>query len=413
LTGSPFSDTIILYLEIGENNMKHIKNQFKKIPKEAIKKGASTLVLLFFAMVMLFQKDSSNTQLQFVRNSDENLVHGAANDNPTPSQRDYLFQNETGNPEYQGSIVKWTAQPAVISTPDTPNPDMPKKDSIDNLINPNEVAQVIDNTPAQTGKLYPWTLYTWTIHTGEQIIPQKDAINTTKPTSLDCITPRKEEVKNSDFILAYEQRKDVNTICNVQKRVCTNGILWGTFTQRSCKDNLVYEYRKAEVISYNQKVLNDYIQPTQAVNAWAEFSNEGKINTTETPTNTRGTTNKPVINDKEVAQTPLSTKASCITTRWQTVKHGQFVKAYKTPRGFVDMQCEVEIRPCVNGTLKGSFTYPKCTFKNITYTDYLQWKSKEFTQPTAQDLSQSINQEFTEPAQKSFRSFDRIKWVLK
>lgn len=392
--------------------MKHIQNQLKKIPKEVIKKGASTLVLLFFAMVMLFQKNSSNTELQFVWNGDESTVHNAAT-----QQRDYLFQNENGYPEYQGSVVKWEATPAVVNTPNTPNADIPKKNNMDNLINPNEVAQVIDNTSVQTGKLYVWTLYTWktytwTTYTGEQILPGKDMTNTIEPISLDCTTPRNETVKNSDFILAYEQRKDVNTICNVQKRVCNNGVLWGAFTQRSCKDDMVYVYRKAEVISYNQKILNDYIQPTTPVNVWAEFSNEGKINTTEAPTDTRGTRNKPVVIDKAVIQTPLSTKASCTTARWQTVKHGQFVKAYKTPRGFVDMQCEVEIRPCVNGALKGSFIYPKCIFKSITYTDYLQWNSKDFAQPTAQDLSQSINQEFTEPAQKSFRSFDRVKSIF-
>jgi len=112
-------------------------------------------------------------------------------------------------------------------------------------------------------------------------------IGTGTTGSLDCITPRNEIVKNQDFVLGYEQRTDVNTICNVEKRICMSGTLGGTFTQSSCRDDIVYDYHKAEAISYNQKVLNEYIQPTAPVNQGAEFDTEGKINTTETSTTNR------------------------------------------------------------------------------------------------------------------------------
>jgi hypothetical protein len=65
--------------------MKHLKN----ISKETIKKLTTTLVLLFFAMVMIFQKDTSIPEVQFVRNMDETSVHNAAS-----QQWDYLFQDE-------------------------------------------------------------------------------------------------------------------------------------------------------------------------------------------------------------------------------------------------------------------------------------------------------------------------------
>ena len=119
-------------------------------------------------------------------------------------------------------------------------------------------------------------------------------------------------------------------------------------------------------------MLNEYIQPTKPVNAGAEFNTEGKINTaTEQPTDTRGTTNSPVTSDSTVKESPLPNKASCTTPRGQKIKHGQFIKAYKSPRGFIDLPCNVQIRPCVNGNLKGSFTYSKCTFNNTNYADYL------------------------------------------
>jgi hypothetical protein len=190
--------------------------------------------------------------------------------------------------------------------------------------------------------------------------------------SLDCITPWKETVAHKDFVLAYEQRKDVNTICDIEKRVCMSWTLWGTFTQRSCQENVVYDYHKAEVISYNQKVLNEFIQPWAPVNSWASFNNQWQINTTQQPTNSRGTSNSPVTTDKTVTQTPLSTKKSCTTPRGQKIKHGQFVKAYKAPRGFIDLPCNVEIRPCINGNLKWTFVNAKCTFNNTTYTDYIK-----------------------------------------
>lgn len=320
----------------------------------------TTLVLLFFAMAMIFQKDTSTTELQFVRNNSEVFVHNAA------QQRDYLFQDESGQTTYQGQMNNTGATTKTTGT----------MDSIDSLINPNEINQLIWWV-SQTGQLYSWVIYSWTMNTGIEIPQKTDTIYT---WSLDCLTPRNEEVKNQDFILAYEQRKDVNTICNVEKRVCMSGTLWGTFTQPSCRDDVVYDYHKAEVVSYNQKVLNEYIQPTTPVNAWGEFSNEWQINVTETPTNDRWTTNNPVTTQPEVNQTTPSTKASCITPRKQKIKHGQFVKAYKSPRGFIDLACEVQIRPCVNGSLKGTYNYSKCTFNNISYTDYLKaWSPSSST----------------------------------
>lgn len=345
--------------------MKHFKKQIqrhlKKISKTSIKKWATTLTLIFFTMVMLFQKDIGTSELQFVRNADEVFMHNAANENPPASQRDYLFQNEAGNPEYQWQLTQWQAPLVGTSLP---------TETIDNLINPDEVSQVIWWVTGQivTGTTYSWTIYsgsieTWTIMTGDIL----------ETGSLDCITPRKEKVQNKDFVLAYQQRKDVNTICNIEKRVCLSGTLGGTFEQRSCQENVVYNYTKVAVISYNQKVLNEYIQPTDPVNIWAEFNTEGKIDAPETqPTTERGTTKNTITTGAEVKQTPLSTKASCTAPRGQKIAHGQFIKAYKAPRWFIDLPCEVEIRACVNGKIKWTFTYTKCTFNNTTYTDYLK-----------------------------------------
>lgn len=354
--------------------MKNIKKHLQTINEAPIKKWASLLIILFFMMTILFQKDVPNTEFQFVRNGDTALVHNAA------QQRDYLFVDE------------WWINNSTGTTINTGNM------TIDSLINPSEIQQIIADT--QTGNTYTWTLFiwsmntwsmnTWVITTWIQIKELTGVINT---WSLDCITPRKEEVKNKDFILAYEQRKDVNTICNIEKRICTDGVLWWSFAQSSCKEDVVYDYRKAQVISYNQKVINEYIQPSDPINSWADFSTQGKINIIEKPIDKRGTSNNPIITKKEVTESPLPSKANCITPRGQTIKHGQFTKWYKAPRGFIDLACDVEIRACVNGNLKGTFNYPKCTFNNTSYTDYLKAGS-----PTAST---------------GFLFFQRIKSTLK
>lgn len=69
--------------------------------------------------------------------------------------------------------------------------------------------QVVSNTP---NGLYQGTLsttYTGTIATG----------------TADCMTPRGQKIAHKDFVLAYEQRKDVTTMCNVERRICSNGTL--------------------------------------------------------------------------------------------------------------------------------------------------------------------------------------------
>ena len=338
--------------------MKHIKKHLKKISTSTIKKAITTLVVLFFIMVMILQKDAPTTELQFIWNSNESLIHNAPNDNPPPNQRDYLFQNEAGNPEYQWQITKW--QDLSVTPPG------PVK-TMDELVNGN----VASGSLLQTGQIYSWTLYSWTLTTWVSDTWTL-LVETSNTGSLDCITPWKEKVKNKDFVLGYQQRKDVNTMCNIEKRICNDGILGGTFDQPSCKEDMVFLYRKAGILSYNQKVLNEFIQPSDPVNKGAEFSNEGKINTSQTPTTTRGTTNSPIRVTASGWQTSGPEKMGCITPRGQIIKHGQFVKAYKASRGFIDLACNVEIRACVNGSLKGHFIHPKCTFNNTTYADYLQ-----------------------------------------
>lgn len=72
--------------------------------------------------------------------------------------------------------------------------------------------------------------------------------------------------------------------------------------------------------------------------------------------------------------------------------HGHFVKAYKAPLGLIDMPCEVELRLCSNGVLKGYFANRTCTFKNMTYRDYLVG-NPNVNVPTIGDLMNTTDTE--------------------
>lgn len=56
----------------------------------------------------------------------------------------------------------------------------------------------------------------------------------TEPKS--CTAPWGQVIENGKSVLAYQQRTDDNTICNVQRRLCNDGKLAGSYTQRSCKE---------------------------------------------------------------------------------------------------------------------------------------------------------------------------------
>ncbi len=343
----------------------------KRLRDRHIKIILSTAFLLGFGVLMLFPRQEKTTDLQFVR-TDTTTSHGVAQD------WNYLFSNDSWTQVYQ-----WTSS-GTLNT----NPTM-NTSSITTIF----TGETVVNAPQTDLK----NIFITTI---PQLLPQNvsdlllAALNAklnTQTTAKDCTAPRGETVKNNDFVLAYGQRIDVNVICNVQKRLCNNGILWGTYTQRSCQDNIIYSYHKAEVISYNEKKLNEYIQPGPAINSGAEFNTEWKINQwTETPSTTRwDPANIASQSDAEVSQTEKYA-TSCFTPRGGVIKHGQFTKAYKSPIGLIDLPCEVELRACINGTLKWNYTYQKCTVKNMTYNDYLA-NNRDITQPTVKDIQESLN----------------------
>lgn len=203
-----------------------------------------------------------------------------------------------------------------------------------------------------------------------------DKLNTweQKPVILEkknCKTTWWEIVEHWDFILAYQQRKDVDNLCDVQRRFCNNWKLSGTYNQESCKEHTLYSYLRPEVVSYTQKPVDPLVQPWSPSLSGADFDVHGKIDWKTEPIDTRwpaGSGKKP--NTSNTNQLPLSNNI-CNTPWWEKLKDWQIVKAYKSSVGLIDLPCEVEIRLCVGWQLKWSFVHQSCDFVQLTYSDYL------------------------------------------
>ncbi len=196
----------------------------------------------------------------------------------------------------------------------------------------------------------------------------------------DCETPWGNTIAHGDSVIAYEQRFDDPGICNVQRRVCTDGSLNGSYEQPSCKEYLGRDPRTQEIVLYNSPRVDDSIQPQS-------ISKPNTSSSSFTPSTTPGTTSSyspgwPIsYGSTQVNNQPVTIGSSssttwdgtvCNTPWWEQVRNGQFVKSYKSDKGFSNMPCEVELRYCVQTVLDGSFQHPSCQHYDIAVEDYLQ-----------------------------------------
>ena len=212
-----------------------------------------------------------------------------------------------------------------------------------------------------------------------------------QPLYKDCETPWWIIVKHNESILAYEQRKDVPDICNVQKRRCNNGVLDWTFKQPSCNETVVYSnwsssskstvsessnlvsYTKKQVISYNDSAKSDLIQtPKYTKNEWAEYDKNWKLKKGNEQPKSNWSNNDPKWESKNYnSEEQINVKHyNCKTPWWEIVQHGQFVKAYELPFWFTNASCEIELRLCVDWELLWSFWYKECKYLDVTYEEY-------------------------------------------
>ena len=258
------------------------------------------------------------------------------------------------------------------------------------------------------GKDYVWEMDTdtwemihqtsevWAIQEVENIDPNNPfnlpewAIE--KPLPKDCETPRWVTIKHKESILAYQQRKDVPDVCNVQRRTCNNWVLDWTFTQPYCDETVVYvsgnnpskrtstesnntvSYTKKTVVSYNDtSKKSELIQtPKYSKNEWAEYDKNWKLKTgTKQPITDRKNGDEEWLIWEYDSKEQTNTKHyNCKSPWWETVQHWQFVRAYEFPFWFTNASCRIELRLCVDWDLMWSYWYKDCQYLDVTYEEY-------------------------------------------
>lgn len=213
-----------------------------------------------------------------------------------------------------------------------------------------------------------------------------------------CKSPRWKLMEHGESVLAYQQRKDVPDICNIQRRVCNDWILWWTFSQKACKTDLPYEYTKETVVLYNEKIIDPLIQPDDSVpiNKRETFDTDGKIDGVSLPDTLRNNdVNNSIMNDEKEVDQKSMIKPNCIAPWWEIVLNWQFVKAYKYKNWFIDHQCEVQLRPCMDWYLEWLYTQQSCKHRDISFEDFMDWYFEK-DQPSILRIIETLNKDIPE-----------------
>lgn len=202
----------------------------------------------------------------------------------------------------------------------------------------------------------------------------EDAVPVVIEYKKSCKVPRytNVEIEHGEFVWAYEQRDDVEHICNVERRVCKDGVLLGSYTQASCVENIYYDYYTEPVISYNEKIPSERVQPNDPPYEDASFNTDGKRAVNDPADTYRNNNYEDEIRAEANGAGQYDIDGSRCRTPWgERVENRQFVKAYATAFGFSNAPCEVELRYCHDGKLDGSFEYERCAYQDMPWEDFI------------------------------------------
>jgi len=192
----------------------------------------------------------------------------------------------------------------------------------------------------------------------------------------DCMTPWGYKIEHGESILAYQQLKNAPNICNIERRFCWNGKLSGTYNQQWCSVNEDYSYEvswQAEVVHHEEKPKWETKQnPDWSVTVvkkevWTDFLLDRP---SRTYTYDIGSGDNIVTDVEEIDQTERVHR-DCTTPRWEKVKHGQFIYAYKHANGFSDSRCEMQIRLCSMWKLNWSYKNSTCKTRDTSFIDWI------------------------------------------
>jgi len=243
-----------------------------------------------------------------------------------------------------------------------------------------------------------WVVDSWTID--EAVIETWTAVTkpgiaetwtqtTTEPISYkSCESPWWDSLVHGESIFAYSQRMDEPDICNIQRRTCNDWVLDGSYTQQSCLSYASSPTQYQEVISYNNPHADPYIQPDNnwvSVNWSFDTQWQPNENRYGEPTSYRDASAGAVPYENAPVSQIQTNYGACMTPWGQTIKHGQFVKAYQLDKWFTNLPCEVHLRTCIDGELAWNFEFESCNYYNIAVEDFLN-DYYDSTQPSLTHL---------------------------
>ncbi|MDR0859980.1 MAG: hypothetical protein LBO09_03165 [Candidatus Peribacteria bacterium] len=237
--------------------------------------GIYGLIAFFFGVVVCNLDPESNQYLQVSDSAEipqlsylfydfegnEYDVFGNQGEHGAPQSWEYLFEGvevTTGNTEDAPSIEipetkdPLPSLPVESGTTTSLPPALPEKD---------EKADLPKASPfpySEKGSLSLVAFETGsTVGQNEADGPGIHIIDDYKK----CDTPRGYQLVHGESVLAYKQDLNTPDTCKIQRRVCFDGKLSGSFGQQSCATNTKYSYFQEQFVSYNTPQKPALIQP--------------------------------------------------------------------------------------------------------------------------------------------------------
>ncbi len=136
-------------------------------------------------------------------------------------------------------------------------------------------------------------------------------------------------------------------LCNGESRVCTNGVLSGSFPHASCAQGT------QAACQFNGQTVNSGTSVIAFQNSAVPFGQQCLPET-------RSCTNGQLSGSFTFASCTVGGAASC-SFNGQTIAHGEAVIAFQNSTVDSSQSCVQQPRVCNNGQLSGSYAYASCT----------------------------------------------------
>lgn len=226
-----------------------------------------------------------------------------------------------------------------------------------------------------------------------------------------CMSPRGEKVRHWTFVYAYDiDKSSIQQTCKLEKRACINGKLSGTYTKKSCDDNVSQKNQTSDTLQslawyendrlgkqFDPIINNGYLSPW-----WPKHINLNDLirySIKMTPYGVRDTRWNPPTSGNTTTNNNQNyiEFASCVTPRWSSLQHGQHIIAYRNQAVEWNSLCDSETRTCRDGKLRWSFQYKSCNpntkpikKKNSRYPGKIILDTTETVIDTVEHTSKSV-----------------------